>query len=112
MGSETGLWKTFKKNLSSYGEFDRHEDKLNLGVPDISYKMYRGAGGWIELKYLDRYPARPDTIFRIEHFTREQRIGLGTWGDIAPQAVSGWRAGAIWPEIADYLAQPQAISAY
>lgn len=77
MGSENSLWKTFKKNMASYGEFDRHEDLLSKGVPDVSYVMYGGiAGGWIELKHAHKPPVRERTIFKIKHFTKEQKDWL------------------------------------
>ncbi len=85
MGSENALWQTFKRNMSVFGRFDRHEDKLSLGVPDISYCIFNGASkGWIELKYVEAPPKRASTIFRIDHFTREQKAwlrGRGESGD-------------------------------
>lgn len=85
MGSEVSLWKCFKRNMAPFGEFDRHEDKLNLGVPDVSYVLLNGVTtGWIELKHAHNYPARASTVFRIKHFTQEQRFWLrrrGTAGD-------------------------------
>ena len=84
MGSETSLWNTFKRNMKPYGVYDRHEDKLNLGVPDVSYVMRNRISGWIELKYVVEYPKRENTLFRIKHFTQEQKAWLrrrGTAGD-------------------------------
>ena len=85
MGSETSLWACFKKNMRDTGEFDRHEDKLNLGVPDVSYVMTGGVStGWIELKHVHKPPVRPDTLFSIKHFTKEQKAWLmrrGSAGD-------------------------------
>ena len=77
MGSENSLWATFKKNMR-VGVFDRHEDKLNLGVPDVSYVVGKGSTGWIELKHVHQedLPKRVDTIFSIKHFTREQKFWL------------------------------------
>jgi len=77
MGSESSLWSTFKRNMAAFGEFDRHEDRLNLGVPDVSYIMLGGiAGGWIELKHVHKPPVRERTIFKIKHFTKEQKFWL------------------------------------
>jgi len=76
MGSENSLWKTFKRNMKVHGEFDRHEDMLNVGVPDVSYVLFNGGGGWIELKHAHKPPVRPTTIFSIKHYTPEQRYWL------------------------------------
>lgn len=39
------------------------------GTPDVNY-----IEGWIELKWLRAWPKRPDTVVRIEHFTKQQRV--------------------------------------
>ena len=44
------------------------ENKVKAGTPDVNY-----IDGWIELKWLRRWPVRADTIVRIEHFTKIQR---------------------------------------
>jgi len=70
--------------MKQYGEFDRHEDLLNKGVPDVSYVLLRGGGGWIELKHVHKPPVRDTTIFKIKHYTPEQRFWLkrrGSAGD-------------------------------
>lgn len=40
------------------------------GTPDVNY-----VGGWIELKYADRWPPRGGPL-RIDHFTSQQRTWL------------------------------------
>lgn len=39
------------------------------GTPDIEY-----VGGWIELKQMPKWPADPEGIVRIPHFTPQQRV--------------------------------------
>ena len=40
------------------------------GTPDVSY-----AGGWIELKATERWPARPETVVKLRHpMTQQQKI--------------------------------------
>lgn len=41
------------------------------GTPDIQF-----INGWIECKYLEDWPAHPETTVRIEHFTSQQRCWL------------------------------------
>lgn len=47
------------------------ETPLDDGIPDVNY-----TGGWLELKQIPRWPARPATPVRVPHFRREQRIWL------------------------------------
>lgn len=47
------------------------ENKLGSGTPDVNI-----ATGWIELKWLRKWPVRPETCVRIDHFTKQQRIWL------------------------------------
>jgi hypothetical protein len=52
MTSEGGLWTTFSKHKPD-GHWQRHEDKLGWGIPDVSYAVRHlkvGYSGWIELK--------------------------------------------------------------
>lgn len=39
-----------------------------IGTPDVEF-----VGGWAELKYLSKWPARDSTLVRIPHYTDEQR---------------------------------------
>jgi hypothetical protein len=48
------------------------------GYPDVDY-----IGGRVELKSLPKWPVRPETVVRIEHFSPEQRVWLAR----------RWRAG-------------------
>lgn len=41
------------------------------GTPDVQF-----IGGWIELKFREKWPKRADTTVRIEHFTPQQRVWL------------------------------------
>ncbi len=47
------------------------ENSVCPGTPDIWY-----AEGALELKALDAWPARADTVVRVPHFTQQQRIWL------------------------------------
>lgn len=39
------------------------------GTPDVNY-----IGGWIELKWIEEWPKRNDTVVRIDHYTPQQRV--------------------------------------
>lgn len=41
------------------------------GTPDIQF-----IDGWIECKFIEDWPARPETTVRIEHFSPQQRCWL------------------------------------
>lgn len=47
------------------------ENPCRPGTPDVNY-----VEGWIELKWLEKWPVREATIVRIEHFTPQQRVFL------------------------------------
>lgn len=49
----------------------RIENAVAMGTPDVNCSL-----GWIELKQVEEkdIPKRPGTIFRLDHFTPEQRI--------------------------------------
>lgn len=47
------------------------ENGCGLGTPDVAY-----VEGWLELKSMPEWPARPETALRIEHFTQDQRVWL------------------------------------
>jgi len=72
---ESTFWAYLRKGMKGYWHAQRHEDKLTLGIPDVSYGM-RGVGGWVELKYLHNWPKMKDTVVTIDHYTSEQRKWL------------------------------------
>lgn len=47
------------------------ENRVGIGTPDVNY-----ADGWIELKWLRRWPKNPDTVVALDHFTIQQRRWL------------------------------------
>ncbi len=47
------------------------ENGCGVGTPDVNF-----VGGWVELKSVAAWPARPATPLRVEHFTQEQRLWL------------------------------------
>lgn len=47
------------------------ENPVRPGTPDINY-----IEGWVELKVLDKWPARPNTKIKVQCFTPQQRVWL------------------------------------
>lgn len=41
------------------------------GTPDVNY-----VEGWVELKCVEKWPKREDTILRLDHFTPQQKLFL------------------------------------
>lgn len=72
---ESGFWSYIEKGMKGRWDASRHEDLLGLGVPDVSFGC-GGQNGWIELKYLPKFPKRPATPVKIRHYTNEQKIWL------------------------------------
>ena len=66
--SESEMWNAIRPVLKPLDPV-RVESPISPGLPDVNY-----VGGWIELKYVDRWPVRPDTPLKIDHFTKQQRI--------------------------------------
>jgi hypothetical protein len=54
MGSEKQFWNLLRDKLP-INKMYRVENKVTKGMPDIHY-IHEGKSGWIELKYLDKFP--------------------------------------------------------
>lgn len=77
--------------IGAGGFYQRHEDVLTKGIPDISFAIpLEGFGhvpsGWIEAKYLDSFPARAATPVDYG-LTPEQRVWLRLRDRIAGDAL-------------------------
>jgi|WetSurMetagenome_2_1015567.scaffolds.fasta_scaffold08816_4 hypothetical protein len=47
------------------------ENGARLGTPDVNCTL-----GWIELKYVESWPARPATPLAVDHFSPQQRAWI------------------------------------
>jgi hypothetical protein len=101
VSSEGALWGTLKERLKPYGELGRLENGVEAGWPDVAYALRVPArppvAGWLELKELDRWPARPATRVVIPSLTLEQVRWLGRW------SAAGARAELLLQVHRDYL---------
>jgi hypothetical protein len=72
--SESGQRRTVVKALKTMGAF-AVENSVKPGTPDVNY-----IGGWIELKWLRDWPTKPESIVKLPHYTKIQRIfGYNYW---------------------------------
>ncbi len=74
MAHEAQLWATCRKHLSPHGDFERIENMVGVGRPDVNYCL-RGTEGNIELKHVAVWPKGLNTVISIPHYTGVQR----TW---------------------------------
>lgn len=51
---------------------ERVENRVKPGTPDL-YVSHPKIRGWVELKYLAGFPARPTTPVKLSEWTSEQR---------------------------------------
>jgi hypothetical protein len=72
MAHEAQLWATIRNRVALHGHFERIENMVSAGRPDVNYCV-KGIEGNIELKHVDRWPARPDTVLPLPHYTPQQR---------------------------------------
>lgn len=70
MKPETRLGRRLDDRLN-LDIWHRIENSAQAGTPDV-YFEHEGTVGWIELKHVRDYPARPTTPIRFHRFTHEQ----------------------------------------
>lgn len=74
---EQRMWDSIRPVIKCLDPYRIESTLTGAGIPDVNYSH-----GWIELKYVDRWPPRGGPL-RIPHFTKEQRgwlIGRGVAG--------------------------------
>lgn len=75
--AEHDLWHTLRDHGRKFGHFERIENMVGRGRPDVNYCV-AGVEGNIELKQIARWPSRPDSPVSVPHFTPQQRIWIRT----------------------------------
>lgn len=78
--NEAGLWQYLRKGLSGTWMPTRIESSAGNGVPDVYYSV-PGKGGWIELKYIPKWPKRPTTKVKLP-LRPEQKLWIKQHGEL------------------------------
>jgi len=68
---EQAMWQALRPIMLGTHAVRIESSSTGAGIPDVECIF-----GWMELKYLDKWPARCNTKIRIKHFTKEQRSWL------------------------------------
>ncbi len=77
---ESAFWRSFKAHMEDHLLLQRIESSVGVGIPDVHYHYYESnISGWIELKVIEKYPAKPNTPVRVDHYSNEQRIWHKKW---------------------------------
>lgn len=88
--TEASLWDRMRRGVGALArvDFQRVENMIEDGTPDVNYCCEHGREGWIELKYRDVIPARASTaVFRfnglrdsqVDWITRRSEHGGRVW---------------------------------
>lgn len=109
--SEGDLWRLMRSRLAPFGRLTRIENRCDKGTPDVAYTLCYGKvgeaptrSGWIENKFLPRWPARESTPVRIDKLTLDQV----TW--LEDEARANGRAWCMLQVEDDYfLLDPRAV---
>lgn len=98
--NESTFWrKVVRPALLPFGVLHRIENVTETGTPDVTYSLRRdrnvgpGRSGWIELKYVPAWPARPGGILKFRKFTTDQADWLVEWRKVGGRACVLTRVG-------------------
>lgn len=77
---EQKLYDWLKRKIGHIAMLERVENRVKKDTPDLYFATTHGQAlrprplqGWIELKVLDKFPARATTPVKIPHWTTGQR---------------------------------------
>lgn len=71
--SERNLWIRVRRHIGSAGHFERIENGVSTGTPDVSFCV-GGVEGFIELKFVSGYPRRGGTRLLGERGLRKEQV--------------------------------------
>jgi hypothetical protein len=80
MGKESDLWADFRSHVAGKGFFERIENGVGSGNPDVDYTFRcsirrEQRTGKVELKVIDHLPRfRKDDCIFVSHFRKAQRV--------------------------------------
>lgn len=74
MPDENSMWTDLRDKLPRDIHIERIENSVALGTPDVNLCSIQLGEVWVELKYADDWPVRDSTVFRLKHYTKEQRL--------------------------------------
>jgi hypothetical protein len=80
--TESRLWQLFSALLAALepeADATRHEDRMCIGTPDISFAIRR-IGGWCELKAYEAWPKRSTTPLAFRNLKPWQRNWIESRG--------------------------------
>lgn len=84
MTESSQIWARAHAALGPYGRLVRVENAAETGTPDVNYLLRRypkvsPVCGWLELKLVPEWPARPTTTIKVDSLTREQVNWATSW---------------------------------
>jgi hypothetical protein len=71
--NEKTLWTKLRPGLAAFGHFERIENMVGTGTPDVDFCV-AGTHGKIELKYVKSYPKKHDTPIMSHGGLRTEQV--------------------------------------
>lgn len=68
---ENALKKHLVKIMGTRWHVQSHEDRYSEGIPDLSFGVI-GANGWLELKQVNSWPMKAESLVKPKKFTPAQ----------------------------------------
>lgn len=79
--NEKQLWAFIRSKCRGKWLAQRHEDRISVGIPDVSFAICGVGHGWVELKSIS-CQLSPSAIVKVPHFTESQRAWLSSFGAV------------------------------
>jgi hypothetical protein len=70
--AEKNLAHCFRDHMRKHGHVQRIENAVGTGMCDVNICI-AGTESWVELKQLDNWPVKADTLVLVPHYTPQQR---------------------------------------
>ena len=94
------MWRALQKQLAQRKVlYQRIEDRVSKGIPDLIVEADDGSMLWVELKWSNNIAVPPNRkVQRLPHFTIEQKSFLTEWWNTAVV----WKIGREWFVFSDH----------